>query len=103
MINIIEYYNIYIYHLTDKMRVNAIMPVCTSCGSSIGEKYEIYNLIQVQRVKKYCKENSCSINDSATFMEKISMRDVLDALNVKNMCCRGKLLGFNRNICNVYK
>lgn len=76
------------------MRVNINIPVCVSCHTILGNKYPIFDDIRTNRIKDITEKNGYTPNN----VEEIGMGDVLDNLDVKNICCRKSMLCFVRQI-----
>ena len=69
--------------------------VCISCQSdSVSDNYELFIAIKNRRNEEYKRKTGYICTDS-TFTDSISMKDVLDAISVKNICCRQMILGHN--------
>lgn len=68
-----------------------ISPVCTSCGSTIGHVYPIYYRILAKKVKDSLDDKGYSY-DELWDVTDVNMGDILDKLDIKNICCRGILM-----------
>jgi DNA-directed RNA polymerase subunit N (RpoN/RPB10) len=77
-----------------------ISPVCVSCQSVIGHVYAAYYLIEDRRKKIAVNKAQYSPMDFAA-LDTVSMGDVLDKMNVKNLCCRKSVLGHSRVVMSV--
>lgn len=66
--------------------------LCPSCGTCIGEIYEIFQLMKEKKIKEYYKDNKTS-PDLITFdtNTNVDLTDIFKLLHINNFCCRAKL------------
>ena len=70
-------------------------PVCVSCGTTIGHVYPIYYRILAKRVKEVLDDKGYSYEDLWNNTD-VDMCDILDKLQVKNICCRNAIMSHQR-------
>jgi DNA-directed RNA polymerase subunit N (RpoN/RPB10) len=65
------------------------------CGRSIGDLYDIYKAIRIERIKEAYAESGLDIDPGMWFISDIAnveMGDVLDSLNLYTGCCRSHMI-----------
>jgi DNA-directed RNA polymerase subunit N (RpoN/RPB10) len=70
---------------------------CTSCGCCLGEKVPLYDFLVEKIKREYYQFNfeGKLLNDRVQWDSewKLKLGSVLDALEIKLLCCRKEMLG----------
>jgi DNA-directed RNA polymerase I, II, and III subunit RPABC5 len=74
-----------------------LIPIrCFTCGKTIADKWEYYN-IEVKKIEKQVEEENKNLTSeeegSLKYFDKIRSGKILDKLGLTRYCCRRHMLG----------
>lgn len=70
-------------------------PITCTCGASIGDKYQAYELIRTKAYAEHFKKTGVKVNPNSIPYSQdidISMRHAFTQLKIKLPCCKARIM-----------